>query len=335
MNPSGESHPDVSIVVVSFNTRDMLRDCLKTVESRCGDTSYELIVVDNASRDGSADMVADEFPDAVLLRSDVNLGFAGANNRGFDVAHGRYIVLLNSDAFVEPDALSLSVQKMDSSPEVGLASGRLIGRDGSWQPSARMFPSITNELLTLSGLGDKYPRSRFFGRMDRTWADPMKPAQVDWVPGAFSIIRRRALEEIGYFDQRFFLYYEEVDLCFRIKEAGYQLWYWPDIVVVHVGGESARTVAEENGGLTESGAQLTLWRMRSALLYHRKHHGYRGAWAAMTTEALWHRFRAWKNEAAQDSAGCGKAQESRALVELLERAWHETDGGRVSPPQPW
>lgn len=335
MNTSGATCPDVSIVVVSFNTRDMLRDCLRTVENRCGDTSYELIVVDNASRDGSADMVADEFPDAVLLRSNVNLGFAGANNRGFDVARGRYIVLLNSDAFVEPDALSLSVKKMDSSPEVGLASGRLIGRDGSWQPSARMFPSITNELLTLSGLGDKFPRSRFFGRMDRTWADPMKPAQVDWVPGAFSIIRRRALEEIGYFDQRFFLYYEEVDLCFRIKEAGYQLWYWPDIVVVHVGGESARTVAEENGGLTESGAQLTLWRMRSALLYHRKHHGYRGAWAAMTAEALWHRFRAWKNGAASDAAGCGKAQESRALVELLERAWHETDGGRVSPPQPW
>lgn len=335
MSTRGRDIPDVSVVVVSFNTRDLLRDCLRTLEERAGSVSYELIVVDNASRDGSADMVEAEFPHATLLRSDVNLGFAGANNRGFEMARGRYIVLLNSDAFVEPGALELSVAKMDADPRVGLASGRLVGRDGAWQPSARMFPSVTNDLLTLSGLGDKYPHSRFFGRMDRTWADPMEAAEVDWVPGAYSIIRRGALEEIGFFDQRFFLYYEEVDLCLRIKEAGYQLWYWPDIVVVHIGGESARTVAEENGGLTETGAQLTLWRMRSALLYHRKHHGYVGALAAMAAEGLWYRVRALKNRLVEGPGTDGKAAESEALVDLLRRAWQDTHGGRVSPPQPW
>lgn len=332
--PQAGPQPDVSVVVVSFNTCDMLRDCLNTLQERAGDVTYEIIVVDNASRDGSADMIAEEFPEALLIRSEKNLGFAGANNEGFEIARGRYIVLLNSDAFVEEGALPLSVRKMDEQPHVGLASGRLVGRDGSWQPSARMFPSVTNELLTLSGLGDKYPHSKFFGRMDRTWADPMEPAEVDWVPGAYSIIRREALESIGYFDRRFFLYYEEVDLCLRIKEAGYELWYWPDIVVVHIGGESARTV-EDAGGMTKSGAQLTLWRMRSALLYHRKHHGYTGALAAMAAEAGFHQFRAWKNQSSADPGAQGKAEESKTIVDLLRRAWKETDGGKVSPPQPW
>ncbi len=331
---STETRPDASIVVVSFNTRDMLRDCLNTLMERAGNVTYEVIVVDNASRDTSSEMIAEEFPDVVLIRSEENLGFAGANNRGFEIARGRYVVLLNSDAFIEEGALPLSVQKMDEQPRVGLASGRLVGRNGEWQPSARMFPSVTNELLTLSGLRDRYPHSRFFGRMDRTWADPLEPAEVDWVPGAYSIIRREALEAIGYFDRRFFLYYEEVDLCLRLKEAGYQLWYWPDIVVLHIGGESARTV-ENAGGMSNAGAQLTLWRMRSALLYHRKHHGYTGALAAMAAEAGFHQIRAWKNRGSDDPVAQGKAQESQTIVGLIRRAWDETGGGRNSPPQPW
>jgi hypothetical protein len=223
---------------------------------------------------------------------------------------------------------------MDAHPGVGFASGRLVGRDGSWQPSARMFPSVTNELLTLSGLAARHPESRFFGRTDRTWADPLEPAEVDWVPGAFGILRRAALEEVGWFDQRFFLYYEEVDLCRRLKQAGWKIWYWPDVLVEHVGGESARTV-DAAGGVSGSGAQLTLWRLRSALLYHRKHHGFAGALAARAAEAGWHRLRAWKNASSGDPAAREKALESRSLVDLMRRAWAETQGGKVSPPQPW
>jgi len=327
---------DVSVVVVSFNTRDLLRECLATLEEDAAASgfSHETVVVDNASRDGSADMVEAEFPAAKLVRSDVNLGFAGANNRAFAVARGRHVVLLNSDAFLRPDALALAIARMDAEPEVGLAGGRLVGRDGAWQPSARMFPSLTNELLTLSGLSARYPHSRFFGRPDRTWADPLEEAEVDWVPGAFSILRREALERVGAFDERFFLYYEEVDLCRRIHEAGYHVRYWPEIVVVHVGGESARTV-DGAGGVSESGAQLTLWRLRSALLYHRKHHGWTGALAAAAGESVWHRARAWKNAAADDPESRAKADESRRIAALLRRAWRETDGGRISPPQPW
>lgn len=174
--------PEASILIASFNTRDLLRECIQTLQRESAGVSYELIVIDNASHDGSADMVAAEFPEARLIRSEINLGFAAANNRGFEVARGRYIVLLNSDAFLRPGALRLSIDHMDAHPDAGLAGGRLVGRDDSWQPSARMFPSALNAMLAMSGLAAKYPKSRFFGRADRTWADPFHPARLTGYP---------------------------------------------------------------------------------------------------------------------------------------------------------
>lgn len=326
--------PDVSVVIVSFNTRDLLRECLLSLADQASGVRYETIVVDNASRDGSADMIAAEFPEVRLIRSPVNLGFAAANNRGFAIAQGRYIVLLNSDAFLRPGALPRAVAYMDSDPKIGLGGARLIGRDDSWQPSARLFPSPLNDLLALSGLAAKFPHSRFLGRVDRTWADPGEPAAVDWVPGAFSITRRSVLQQVGDFDEAFFLYYEEVDLCRRIKAAGYTVNYWPEVVVVHLGGESSKTIADLT--LSSSGAQLTLWRLRSEYLYYRKQHGLFTAWRAMQIEKRWHQIRAGKNAVHRaDPTRRAKAEESRAIVALIEQAWYETSGGRVSPPRPW
>ncbi|MBI3795413.1 MAG: glycosyltransferase family 2 protein [Deltaproteobacteria bacterium] len=329
----GPSSPQVSFVIVSFNTRELLRECLQTLEREAGDISYETFVVDNASGDESADMVEREFPHMKVIRSQINLGFAAANNQAFPLAQGRYVVLLNSDAFLHPHALPRVVAHMDANPRVGVGGARLIGREGSWQPSARMFPSLVNDILALSGLAARFPRSRFFGRMDRTWADVAVSVEVDWVPGAFAIIRREVLEQVGYFDERFFLYYEEVDLCRRIKNAGYTVHYWADVVVVHLGGESSKTVKRLT--ISASGSQLTLWRMRSALLYYYKHHGLWGAWLAQKTETLWYVLRAWRN------AGSGKAErqaeqeESHALIALMQQAWQDTHGGRLSPARPW
>lgn len=325
--------PDASIIIVSFNTRDLLRDCLRTVKETCSGLSYEIIVVDNASRDGSAAMVEQEFPEVRLIHSPINLGFAAANNRGFEIAQGRYFILLNSDAFLKPGALKTAIQHMDESPLVGLAGGRLVGRDGDWQPSARMFPSIINDFLSISGLSARFPKSRLFGRVDRTWADENQSTEVDWVPGAFSIISRDVLAEIGFFDERFFLYYEEVDLCKRMKQAGYKIWYWPDIEVVHLGGESSKTVKHLT--MSKSGAQLTLWRMRSALLYYRKHHGLMGAWLERLLETSWHKIRAWKNSGTENADSLAKAADSQNLLSLMRQAWQETQGGRLSPPRPW
>lgn len=326
--------PEASVIIVSFNTRDILRACLDSLYTAIGRRAIEVIVIDNASRDASSDMVAREFPQAQLLRSTTNLGFAAANNLGFKLAQGRYVILLNPDAQVEADAFANAILRMDASPEVGMAGGRLVDGNGRDQPSARRFPSLLNEVLVISGLAARFPRSRLFGRFDRTWADPAQPADVDWVPGAFAIMRHDALRAVGHFDERFFLYYEEVDLCRRFKAAGWQIWYWPDIVIRHLGGESSKTV--ENAEISSSGSQLVLWRMRSALLYYRKHHGRLGAWLLARLETGWHALRRLKASlAARSPAVAAKAAESQRLVGLMQRAWLETRGGAVSPPRPW
>jgi len=323
--------PDASVVIVSFNTREILRNCLSSLYEAIGSRDIEVIVVDNASRDGSADMVASAFPRVVLVRSDVNLGFAAGNNAAFRRARGRHIVLLNPDTLLGSDALDRALAHMDAVPSVGMAGGRLLNRNGVDEPAARMFPSVLNDFLALSGLAARFPRSRLFGRFDRTWATASRPADVDWVPGAFAIIRREVLETVGDFDERFFLYYEEVDLCRRIKAAGWRVRYWPDIVVHHWGGESSKTLTDQT--FSSSGSQLTLWRMRSALLYYRKHHGGVGAWAAARLELGWHALRRIR---ARLSRGCGaKAAESGRIMALMRQAWSETSGGQQSPARPW
>ena len=323
------TEPDVTLLIVSFNTRDRLRQCLVCLPPALGLVQAEIIVVDNASRDGSADMLAQEFPHIKLIRSESNLGFANANNLAAREAQGRYWVLLNPDAVLPEGAIEQSVTRMDAETDVAMAGGRLLGEDGSDQPSARLFPSLMIEFLTLSGLAARYPRSRFFGQFDRTWADPGEESQVDWVPGAFAILRQETLDRVGVFDPRFFLYYEEVDLCRRIRAASWKIMYWPALRILHIGGESSKTLSDMS--FSSKGSQLTLWRMRSQLLYYRKWHGLPTAWAVKTLEQSWHRLRALRNR------GCSpeKAHESRTIVELWTRAWKDTDGGAHSPPQPW
>ncbi len=317
----------ISIIIVSFNTSELLQRCLEAVQQESSMINTEIIVIDNNSKDGSADVVEHKFPKVRLIRSSKNLGFAAANNLGFTYAKGDYIILLNPDAFLTPNALINAINYIDKNPTIGLAGARLIGEDGDWQPSARMFPSLLNHLLNLSGLAAKYPQSRFFGRVDYTWANHDQAMSVDWVPGAFSIIRRNVLEQIGFFDEQFFLYYEEVDLCCRIKAAGYSIWYLPDVTVVHVGGACSEALSD----LTRStkGRQVTLWQLRSALLFYRKNYGLLYTWLWMQIENNWHRIRAWKNRTNF------KAEDSNNLRNLLKQAWQETQGGKISPPRPW
>lgn len=323
--------PDASVVIVSFNTRDILRNCLASLEKAKSDRDIEVLVVDNASQDGSADMVAVEFPSVSLVRSRVNLGFAAGNNAAFAQARGRHVILLNPDTLLDGAALERAITHMDADPTVGMAGGRLLNRDGSDEPAARQFPSLLNDFLALSGLAARFPRSRLFGRFDRTWAPVGQAADVDWVPGAFAIIRREVLSQVGHFDERFFLYYEEVDLCRRIKAAGWRICYWPDIVIHHWGGESSK--AHSDQAISSSGSQLVLWRMRSALLYYRKQHGRLTAWAAAQLEIAWHAAR--RAKAALPGGNPDKSAESAQTVSLMRQAWSETAGGRVSPSRPW
>jgi GT2 family glycosyltransferase len=323
---------DVSVIVVSYNTCDVLQRCLQDLKDCADGLSLEIIVVDNHSRDGSVEMLEENYPEATLIRSEVNLGFAGANNCALRIARGRYILLLNSDAFLRPGALRRAIDHMEREPQVGLGGGRLIWADESWQPSARAFPSLLNDFLILSGLASRFPHSRFFGRPEWTWADPMEAAEVDWVPGAFSIIRPDVLARTGLFDEDFFLYYEEVDLCRRIKALGYKVRYWPDVVVVHLGGESSKTI--RSAVLSCFGSQVTLWSLRSKFLYYRKNHGVT-AHLVRLVDLCWHQLRVLRNGFSKHEEHRRKAADSRQVIGLVRRAWADTHGGKVSPPRPW
>jgi GT2 family glycosyltransferase len=325
--------PSLSIVIVSFNTKDILKECLVKLFAYAKHLTTEVIIIDNHSHDGSQDMIREEFPEARLIESSVNLGFAAANNLGFRLARGRYIVLLNSDAFIHEDSLQKAFKHMEDNPLIGLGGGQLISRDGSWQPSARMLPSLLNDFLHMSGLAAKYPHSRFFGRADGTWISPMISRKCGWVPGAFAIVRKEVLEKVNYFDEKFFLYYEEVDLCQRISHLGYDIWYWADVIITHLGGESSKTV--KHLSLTSAGTQLTLWRMRSQLLYYRKHGGKWKAWLSAQMEIVWNKLRAWKNTRKNAPENILKTQNAEINVRLMEEAWRDTKGGEISPKTPW
>ena len=321
---------DASIVIVSFNTKDSLRECLESVEREAANLRIETFVVDNNSADGSVELVERSFPTVRIIRSAVNLGFGAANNLAIQAAQGRYLILLNSDAFLCPQSLRLAIEHMNRQPTVALGGARLVGRDLSWQPSARMFPSIRTDAMVMTGLAARFAKSKIFGHFDRTWADPLQPCQVDWVPGAFSIVRAAVLEEVGLFDPIFFLYGEEVDLCRRIKNAGYEIWYWPDIVVVHVGGESSR----HRSDVDRAGAQVTQWRMRSTLLYYRKHHGG-AAWLSKWLEIVLYRVFSLRNRCSRKPWRKMRRQKYNNLAAAIRLAWVETRGGRTSPPRPW
>lgn len=330
----------VSIVIVSFNTRELTGRCLDSLAAECrrlnAGQSAEILVVDNASRDGSAEMLAQRCAQSDvplrLIASEVNLGFGVANNRAIVAAQGRYIVLLNSDAFLHTGALAEAIQQIEAHPRAGAGGARLVNEDGSWQPSARAFHSLWRDGLVLTGLADRFPHSRIFGAPERSWADPAEPAQIDWSTGAFLILRREALAVVGLFDPGFFLYEEEVDLCKRIKQAGFELWYWPQIVVTHLGGASSKTVQQQL--VSKSSAQVVEWQMRSRLLYYRKHLGWQTRPMRWLEEWLfllrWLRNRrsrlAWRRE---------RAQEALQMHELMRRAWKATEGGHFSPPKPW
>jgi len=329
---SNNSQYDASIIIVSFNTRVVLRECLESVLRESAGLRVEILIVDNHSSDGSPEMVESEFPQVRLIRSDVNLGFGAANNVALEQARGKYFVLLNSDAFFEPNALKLAIKHMDETPGCGLGGGLLVGRDGAWQPSARTFHSVPGDLIVMTGLAAKFPKSKLFGDFDRTWADRNEAASVDWVPGAFSIIRPEAIRKVGSFDPTFFLYYEEVDLCRRIKSAGYSIWYWPDVVIVHIGGESSRQLKSLE--FSSQAAQVVLWRMRSTLLYYRKHHGWQ-AWLAKWVETTMARITAMRNRLSSDPQRIERGKRYETLIALMNQAWKDTRGGRISPPRPW
>ena len=217
----------VSVVIVSYNTQEILRNCLEALFEHSKGVAMEVFVVDNDSHDGSAAMVKNDFPSVMLITNHENLGFAAANNQAFALARGRYIILLNPDAYIRPLSLEHSIAFMDRTPMCGLCGGKIISPEGRLEPSARRFPSALSKLLTMSGLRGTFAHSPIVNYHEFGGFAHDKPMEVDWVPGTFTIVRKKMLDEIGYFDERFYIYYEETDLCMRAKKGWMDNLFYP------------------------------------------------------------------------------------------------------------
>ncbi|MHB0913147.1 MAG: glycosyltransferase family 2 protein [Armatimonadota bacterium] len=228
----------ISVAIVSWNTRELLDQCLASVYR--SDPGCEIVVVDNASEDGSPDMVADKYPEVKLVRSKVNMGFAAGCNLAAKHSTGRYLLLLNSDTIVLDGALTALAGFMDEHPDAGAAGCRLLNADGTLQRSCSVFPSLTTELFDALYLSKLFPKSRIFARYSMSWWDFNETREVDFVGGSCLIARREAIEEVGLLDEGYFMYTEEADWCYRMWRHGWKVYYYPEAQIIHLGGRSAR-----------------------------------------------------------------------------------------------
>lgn len=252
--------PDISIIVVNWNTCDLLADCLQSLFRTGHGLCFDVWVVDNGSTDGSVEMVRQSFPQIELVVNQENEGFARANNRAIDQSTGRYVLLFNTDAQAMPGALQALFSLAEGEPRAGVVGARLLNPDGSFQASHTPFPTLGQEFLMLTGLGRLLFRSWYPSRGPEISRGPQV---VDYVEGACMLVRRQAIDEVGGLDEGYFMYAEEVDWCYAMKQAGWQVWYQPAAVVVHLGGGSSRR------RLPQREADL----YRSRVRFFRKHYG--------------------------------------------------------------
>lgn len=244
---------DLSIIIVSFNTKKLTKECLDSIGKYAKNLEYEIIVVDNISTDGSVEMLR-KFKKLNsklrIVENDKNLGFGKANNQGMKIARGRYILLLNTDTIVKDNVLGEMVDWMDKHPKVGVSSCALKNADGSLQGTGGYFPNLSKVFAWMFFLEDiplldkaikpfhpMHPHSPFY----KGEAFFEKPHQQDWLTGAFFLLRKRAVDDVGLFDKDYFMYTEEVDYCWRMKKKGWKVWYLPQWSIVHLGGASSAT----------------------------------------------------------------------------------------------
>lgn len=264
---------DLAIVIVNYNTRDFLRACLDSIYESQGDLTYKVYVVDNCSADGSAEMVRREFPQVGgVAECASNCGYPAANNIGFRAAgfgqadsspEARYALMLNADTILPPNALQRMIDFMDTTSQAGIAGPKLVRQDGSLDKACRRsFPSPEVSFYRLAGLGRLFPNNPRLARYNLDYLDEDETAEIDSVVGAFMLIRADTLREIGFLDEGFFMYGEDLDLCYRAKQKGWKVYYYPVVTVLHYKGESSR----------QRSYQSTYHFYRSMYVFHRKHY---------------------------------------------------------------
>lgn len=308
--PDAGGTSDLSIVIVSYNTRELLRRCLDSLLSTLAASGpeAEVFVVDNASSDESAAVVRSEYPQVRLIANPRNVGFAAANNQALGQVRGRYTLLLNPDTKVRGDALGVMVRFMEKHPQVGIVGAKLLYPDGSFQHSAFKFPTLAMAFLDFFPVHHRLLNSRLNGRYPIRCYE--QPFPIDHPLGACLMVRREAMDEVGFLDERFFMYCEEIDWCMRVKSAGWEVWCVPEAAVIHYGGRSSAQFREESF--------VQLFRSRYALFAKHYSPSYQRAVRAIirlgvVREMLKWRWRARRRLVSQEEL----AGRLRALGEVL------------------
>ncbi|MCG8672346.1 MAG: glycosyltransferase family 2 protein, partial [Pseudomonadales bacterium] len=254
---------DFSFAIVNWNTRDLLHACLTSIYAVKGDFSIEILVADNASSDGSAEMVRRDFPEVILVETGANLGFARGQQPLFERSNGRFHVLVNSDVVLQPGCLEPMASRMESDPQIGVLGCRLVDELGAVQAGCRRFPSLWFQFQEALGINRFFPTHPRLNAYKMGDFDHLSSREVDQVMGSLFLIRRELIHTIGRLDTAFFMYYEEVDYCKRCRDAGYKVFYEADAAVYHEGGGSSKQVKV-----------LTIRRtMRSMRVYFSRHLG--------------------------------------------------------------
>ncbi|GAA0727047.1 glycosyltransferase family 2 protein [Clostridium malenominatum] len=233
---------DLSIIIVNYNTKELLKQTVESVINTVGQAvTYEIIVSDNGSKDGSCEMIKESFPGIKLIENNANLGFSKANNIAIKESKGRYILILNSDTVVKENCLQKSVAYMDNHPEAGVLGCRVVLPDGSLDKACkRGFPTPKASLHYILKLDKLFPGNKNFGRYHMGHLSEFETGEVDAVVGAFMMVRREAIDKVGLLDESFFMYGEDIDWCHRIKEGGYRIIYYPKALTIHYKGASSK-----------------------------------------------------------------------------------------------
>jgi GT2 family glycosyltransferase len=254
---------DVSICIVTYHARDFLRDSLRSIYAAVDSISFEIIVVDNHSEDGTLDMLRKEFPEVQLLINQQNTGYTRPNNQAIRVSQGRTILLINPDTLVEPNTITELVSFLDIHPEVGIVGPKVLNRDGTLQKQCRRSEARPwDSICYFSGLSRLFPHDKRFAGYLMTYLDEDLTHEAEAVSGSCMLIRREVIDQVGYLDENFFAYQEDTDYCRRTRLAGWKVYYNPSAQIIHYGGEG--------GSKVQPYRAILEWH-RSYYLYYRKH----------------------------------------------------------------
>lgn len=265
---------DLSIIIVNYKTHDLTIACMQSVFSSATSYDYEVILVDNASNDGVIDSTNVQFPQVKCIANNDNVGFSRANNQGIRIAQGRYILLLNSDTIVQTDTLDTMLRLMDENPKVGASGCKIVLPDGSLDKACkRGFPTPSASFYYAFGFSKLFPNVPRFNQYQLGHLSPDKEYPIDCLVGAFMLIRREAIDQVGMLDEEFFMYGEDIDWCYRIKDAGWINYYYPRTQIVHYKGASSR----------RKPFKIIYEFHRAMILFHNKHYRKKYSWLTNTT----------------------------------------------------